>query len=141
MNYGYSVAAAGALVWLTGCATSSPVAILTPVGPAPAGQAMTSGQGYLRVYSARFKKPAARNFMEWQSDYDFTAAPFVYDLAHSDYIISTEHGNILKYVRNARNPADPDPALVALPPGRYKIEAEAEEAARADRQGGSPGAH
>jgi hypothetical protein len=128
MKYTHSIAVAGALVLLTGCASSPPVVVLTPVGPAPAGQAMTSGQGYLQVYSARFKEPVAPNFMEWQTDYDFTAAPFLYDLAHSDYVIRTQEGNILKNVRNARNPADPDPALVALPPGRYKIEAEGEEA-------------
>ena len=128
MKYTHLIAAAGALVWLTGCASSPPVVVLTPIGPAPAGRAMTSDDGYLQVYSARFKEPVASNFMEWQSDFDFTEAPFFYDLAHSDYVIRTEAGNLLKNVRNASNPSDPDPALVALPPGRYKVEAEAEEA-------------
>ena len=141
MNYTHTVAVVTGLVWLTGCASSPPVMVLTPVGPAPACQEMTSGQSYLQVYSARYREPAAENFMEWQWDYDFTAAPFVYDLAHSDYVIRTEDGNILKHVRNARNPADPNPALVTLPPGRYTIEAEAEEAGGGNRPGGAPGAH
>jgi len=128
MKNTHLIAAAGALVWLTGCASSPPVVVLTPVGPAPAGRAMTSHQGYLQVYSARFKEPVESNFLEWQPDYDFTAAPFFYDLAHSDYVIRKEDGSLLKNVRNARNLADPDPVLVTLPPGRYKIEAEAEEA-------------
>jgi hypothetical protein len=53
---------------------------------------------------------------------------FTYGLAHTDYIIRTEDGHTLRYVSNATNPADPYPTLVSLAPGRYKIQAESEEA-------------
>ena len=51
-------------------------------------------------------------------------------LAHTGYVIRTENGKALKYVYNSRNPTDPQPTRVALPPGRYQIEAQAEEAGR-----------
>jgi hypothetical protein len=90
MKYTRTIATAAALVWLTGCASSPPVMVLTPVCPAPLGQEMTSGQSSLRVYSARYREPVAENFMEWQWDADFTAVPYFYELAHSDYVIRTE---------------------------------------------------
>ena len=122
------IAAASSLVSLAGCASAPNVAIRDPVGPAPAGQQKASGEGYLEVYSARQKEPLAENLREWQWEYDMGDNALPYSLAHTGYIIRAENGNALKYVYNARNPTDPKPTLVTLPPGRYKVEAQAEEA-------------
>jgi hypothetical protein len=127
MKYTNSIAVVGALALLTGCASAPNVAILEPVGPAPASQTKVLGQGALQVYSARQQEPIQANDMEWQWDYNQGNNGFTYGLAHTDYVILTQDGKPLHYVRNARNPADPDPALVTLPPGRYEVQAEAEE--------------
>jgi hypothetical protein len=122
-----AIVTVGALVWLAGCASAPTVAVLEPVGPAPVGQAKALDQGSLQVYSARQREPTDANDMGWQSDYNFARNLFDYNLAHTDYIILTQDGKTLQYVRNARNPADPMPARVTLPPGRYKVEAQAQE--------------
>ena len=126
MECGDSIVTVGALVWLAGCASAPTVTVLEPVGPSPARQAKAPGQGSLKVYSARQIGTSSANDTEWQWDYDFGSRPVPFGLAHTDYTILTEDGRPLQYVRNARNPADPNPALVTLPPGRYKVEAEAE---------------
>lgn len=123
-----SIAAASALVWLAGCASAPKIAILEPVGPPPVGQQQVHGPGSLQVYTARQKEPAQVNLSEWSVDYRFRTNPFAYGLAHTDYTICTMDGHILQYVRNATNPADPEPALVSLSPGRYQVQAEAENA-------------
>jgi len=43
-----------------------------------------------------------------------------------EYAIYSKVGGFIKRVRNARNPNEPDPVLVSLPPGLYEIQAEAE---------------
>ena len=111
----------GALVWFAGCATAPTVAVLEPVGPAPAGHAKVLDHGFLQVYSAR--QPFYANDMDWV----WECNSFKYELAHTDYMILTEDGKTVQSVRNSRNPADSMPALVALPPGRYQVEAQADE--------------
>jgi hypothetical protein len=120
------IAAAAGLMWLAGCASVPRVAVSKPVGPAPASQAKASGQGYLEVYSARLRENVRPDLTQWEWDYPLDRNAFNYGLAHTDYIIRTEDGVTFRYVRNATNPADPDPALVSLPPGRYKVQAEGE---------------
>ncbi len=126
-----SITATAGLLWLVGCASEPSVALREPVGPAPAGQAKTSDEGYLQVYSARLKEGnLAPSFTAWEWDYwdyPFQKNAFTYGLAHTDYVILTKDGHEFRYVRNATNPADPQPALVPLPPGRYEVKAEAEE--------------
>ena len=123
------VAASGlSLMWLAGCASAPSVAVSKPVGPEPASQAKASDQGYLEVYSARLKENVLPDFMQWEWDYPLDRNAFTYALGHTDYIIRTEDGHTFRYIRNAANPADPKPALVSLPPGRYKVQAEGEEA-------------
>jgi hypothetical protein len=125
-----SIIAASGLVWLAGCASTPNVAIREPVGPAPSGPEKASGQGYLEVYSARQKEPLAENLREWQWEYDMGDNALAYGLAHTSYIIRTENGSVLRYVPNSRNPTDSQPTVVTLPPGRYQVEAQAEEAGR-----------
>jgi hypothetical protein len=131
MNCIASIAAASGLMWLAGCASVPSVTVSEPVGPAPASRAMASDQGYLEVYSARLKEDIRPDLTQWEWDYwdyPFEKNAFTYGLAHTDYIIRTEDGHTLKYVRNATNPADPQPTLVPLPPGRYTVESKGEEA-------------
>ena len=126
-----SIAAASGLMWLAGCASAPRIAVSKPVGPAPSSQAMGSDQGCLQVYSARIKEDVRPDLTEWESDYwnyPFEKNAFTYGLAHTDYFIRTMDGHTLQYVRNATNPADPQPALVTLPPGRYTVQSEGEEA-------------
>ena len=122
------ISAAIGLMWLAGCASVPSVAIREPVGPPPASQAKATGEGYLQVYSARLREDLRPVPVEWAWDYPFEKNAFTYGLAHTDYVIHTEDGRTLQYVRNATNPADPQPALVSLPPGRYTVQAEGEEA-------------
>ena len=122
-----SIAAASSLVWLAGCASAPNLAINSPVGPGPSGPEKASPLGCLEVYSARQKEPLAWNFRQWQWEYDMGDNALEYSLAHTGYIIRTENDKVLKYVYNARNPTDPKPTLVRLPPGHYKVEAQADE--------------
>jgi hypothetical protein len=124
------VAAASSLVWLAGCASVPNVAIREPIGPAPSGAEKASGQGYLEVYSARQREPLADNLGEWQWEYDMGDNVLADGLARTGYIIRTDIGTVLKYVPHSRNTADSQPTLVTLPPGRYQIEAQAEQAGR-----------
>jgi hypothetical protein len=60
-------------------------------------------------------------------DDDLGKNEFRYDTAHTDCTIYSEGGRLLKRVRNARDRNDPEPTLVSLPPGRYEIQAGAED--------------
>lgn len=51
----------------------------------------------------------------------------MYEAAHTDYTIYTQDGKVFEHVKNARNYEDPQPALVSLPAGSYKIEARAHD--------------
>lgn len=121
------IAAAGALVWLAGCASApTRIAVVQPVGPAPAGSTGASSDGQLQVYSAREKAPLDLNAQEYFWNTDFGRNDFLYEPAHSGYSLFTADGNLLNRVRNARGWSDGKPAMVTLAPGVYRIEAEVE---------------
>ncbi|HVM60693.1 MAG TPA: hypothetical protein VMV72_07485 [Verrucomicrobiae bacterium] len=113
----------GAVFALAGCSSMDQMAVLSPVGPAPTQSSPTTGHGSLQVYSAN--APTGPDFMEqewtWQSQ--FYSGDLLHSPAHSDYAIYNQHGTLIKWVRNARNPYDPKPTIVSLPPGSYQIEA------------------
>jgi hypothetical protein len=102
------------------------MAVLSPVGPAPAESAQTIGDGSLQVYSAH--APTGPDLMEeeWVWNENFWNDELLYSPARSDYALYNDQGSLIKWVRNARNPYDPQPAIVSLPPGRYQIEAAAD---------------
>ena len=120
------IAATGAACWLSGCASAPNFAIDQPVGPAPGSPVIASSHGYLEVYSAHREEPITDNFTEWQRNYNVGRYPVAYELAHTSYIVRNGNGTIVEEVRNARNANDPRPKRVALPPGRYHVEAEAQ---------------
>ncbi len=129
MKHTNTIVLAGALLWLVGCASPTKVAVLEPIGPAPTVRPQNGGDGYLQVYSARKKADIDLNMEERLWDNDFGKNEFQYDPVHTDYTIYSQGGGFIKQVRNARNPNDPEPVLVSLPPGLYEIQAQAENSA------------
>ena len=127
MKHANTMVLAGALIWLVGCASPTKVAVLEPIGPRPARRLPSPGDGRLQVYSAREQADIDVNMEERLWNNDFGKNEFRYDAAHTDYTIYSEGGKLLKRVRNARDRNDPEPTLVSLPPGRYEIQAEAED--------------
>jgi hypothetical protein len=106
IKYIHSMAMAGGLVWLTGCALQ-PIA-LAPVGPGPfAAEAYSNGQGDLEVYT------------ETQEYYEDDLSFF----PHTDYEIYTTDGRHLRHVWNHQNHEDEHPAVVTLAPGKYVVKA------------------
>jgi len=124
MKYLSAVSVAGAMVWLTGCASVSKVAVVEPVGPGPAAVSHGTGDGALVIYSARTPADVDIQQQEWRWNNDFGRNDFLYDPAHSDYIIYAQSGEVFRHVRNSREPNDDTPTVVALPAGTYKVEAE-----------------
>ncbi len=105
-KYMHSIATAGALVWLTGCA--SPPIALAPVGPEPfATAAYANGQGGLKVYT--------RTHEYYEDDQSY--------FPHTDYEIYTADGQHLRHVWNHQYYEDERPAVVTLPPGEYVVKA------------------
>ena len=125
MKFVSSIVVSTAVVCLAGCASSSPLTVSGPVGPAPTERAKAPGISSLQVYSARVRAPVDLNKEEFLWNNDFGKNDFLYEPAHSDYTISTQDGKILERVRNARDPNDPQPAVVPLPPGIYEVKAKA----------------
>ncbi len=125
MRYVSSIVIGGAMVCLTGCASSAPLTVSGPVGPAPDGRTEASGSSSLQVYSARVRAPADVYKEEFLWNNDFGRNDFLYEPAHSDYTIYTQDGKVLRHVHNARGPDDPQPAVVPLPPGNYEVKAKA----------------
>ena len=113
------------MVWLAGCASVPKVAVVEPVGPAPGEGRPGSGNGDLVIYSARVPAYVDINEQEWRWNNDFGRNGFLYERAHSSYTIYDQHGDLVKHVRNARSQDDATPTTVALPPGSYRIEANA----------------
>jgi hypothetical protein len=126
MTYSSSIAAAGAMLTLVGCASAPNVAVREPVGPAPTGQVGAIADGQLQVYSARQRAPVDLNVEEFLWNNDFGKNDFLYEAAHTGYSIFTRDGTLLQRVSNARSWNDGQPTLVALAAGCYKIEAEVE---------------
>ena len=125
MKYVNSVALAGALVWLVGCATAPRAVVTEPVGPGPLAGSPGRGDGSLVIYSARAPADVDVNIAEWRYNNDFGRNDFVYEPAYTDYTIYAQNGEVFKRVSNARSMNDAVPTVVALPPGRYKVDAEA----------------
>jgi hypothetical protein len=125
MKYLSAVSLAGAMLWLTGCASVSNLVVVEPVGPGPTEDSHGTGEGSLVIYSARASADVDINTAEWRWDNDFGKNEFLYEPAHSDYTIYAQNGEVFKRVRNARNANDDTPTVVALPAGSYKVEAEA----------------
>jgi hypothetical protein len=125
MKYVNSVALAGALVWLVGCASAPRVVVVEPVGPGPIAGAQGMGDGSLVIYSARTPANVDVYMADWRYNNDFGKNEFLNEAAHSDYTIYAQNGEVFQHVRNARNANDDAPTLVSLPAGSYKVEAEA----------------
>ena len=125
MKYLSAVSLAGAMLWLTGCASVSKVVVVEPVGPGPTEGSHGSGEGALVIYSARASADVDINTAEWRWNNDFGKNEFLYEPAHSDYTIYAQNGEVFKRVRNARSANDDAPTVVALPAGSYKVAAEA----------------
>jgi hypothetical protein len=127
MKYVSSIAVSTAVVCLVGCASPGPVAVSDPVGPAPTVLSKAPSGSSIQVYSARVRKPVDINMEEFFWNNDFGRNDFLYEAAHTDYTIYTQDGKVFKHVKNARNYEDPQPAVVSLPPGTYKVEARARD--------------
>jgi hypothetical protein len=125
MKYVSSIAVSTAMVCLVGCASSAPLTVSGPVGPAPTQRAKELGSSSLQVYSARVRAPVDLNKEEFLWNNDFGKNDFLYEPAHSDYTIYTQDGKVFEHVKNARSYEDSQPAKVSLPPGTYRIEARA----------------
>jgi hypothetical protein len=107
------MAAAAMILGMAGCATS-PV-VLAPVGPNPSARADKLAMGQLEVFSATEQNSDEYNHVWFQrTDYD------IYNLS----------GGKVKHVFNAVALYKPAPRVVALPPGRYIVEAEGRDALR-----------
>ena|ERR1035437_1194764 len=124
MKYVNSVALAGAMVWLVGCASAPRVVVMEPVGPGPMAGSQGMGDGSLVIYSARTPANVDVNTETWLQNNDFGKNEFLNEPAHTDYIIYAQNGEVLQHVRNARNVSDDMPTLVSLPSGSYKVEAQ-----------------
>ena len=125
MNYIKLAGLAGAMAWLAGCASTSHLVVNDRLGPAPNSVAPGKGEGSLAIYSARARADVDLNMAEWRWNNDFGKNEFLYEPAHSDYIIYTQGGEVFKHVRNSRDQDDDTPTLVTLPAGSYQVEAEA----------------
>jgi hypothetical protein len=125
MKYAYSLAMAGAAIWLAGCSSLPKVAITDPIGPAPTLGAASSGDGSLVVYSARVPAAIDLNQDEWVSNNDFGMSNLTYGPAHTRYTIYAKNGALVQTVFNSRDATDASPAIVTLAPGAYHIEAQA----------------
>jgi hypothetical protein len=99
--------------WVAGCA-STPVA-LQPVGPNPLGNQTTTSQGHLQVFSRLSRRSDDQN----QSSSD----PIWYQ--HTGYRVYTLDGKLAKRVDNTAGHYRQAPRTLALPPGRYLVQAQA----------------
>ncbi len=125
MKYANSIALAGAMVCVAGCASAPQVAVTDPVGPGPMAGAPGMGDGSLVIYSARTPADIDINRETWLWNNDFGKNEFMYEPAHASYTILAQNGEVLRHVHNARSLNDDTPRLVTLPSGTYKVEAPA----------------
>jgi hypothetical protein len=125
MKYAYSIALAGAMIGLAGCASAPPVVVVDPVGPGPMAGSPSQANGSLVVYSARAPADVDVNRESWLWNNDFGKNEFLYEPAYAGYTIFARDGEVLQHVHNARNLDDDSPRLVPLPTGTYKVEAPA----------------
>lgn len=125
MKYANSIALAGAMIGLTGCASAPRVVVVDPVGPGPMAGSPSQGDGSLVVYSARTPADINLNRETWLWNNDFGKNEFMDEPAHTDYTIYAQNGEVFQHVRNARYLNDGTPKFVTLPAGSYKVEAAA----------------
>ncbi len=125
MKYAMAGALAAAMVWLAGCASNPRVVVAERVGPPPGQASERAADGALAIYSARVPAVVDVNEQEWRWNNDFGKNAFLYEPAHSDYAFYNPSGQVVRRVRNAREESDGTPALVRLPAGSYRVEAEA----------------
>jgi hypothetical protein len=124
MRYVNSVALAGAMVWLVGCAPAHRVVVVEPVGPGPIAGSQGTGDGSLVIFSARTPADVDVNTATWLQNNDFGKNEFLSESAHSGYTIYGQNGEVLQHVRNARAMNDDTPTVVTLPAGAYKVVAQ-----------------
>jgi hypothetical protein len=113
---------------LAGCGTTPQLVVLPTVGPDTVASPQTQSSGVLQVYSARAPADTDMNFDEFFANDDFGGNSFPVEPAHTDYTIYTQAGQVFQRVHNARNLDDPQPSLVTLPGGTYRIEAQMKDA-------------
>ncbi len=65
MRYVSSIIVSTAMVCLVGCASSAPLTVSGPVGPAPTKGVKAPGSSSLQVYSARVRAPLDLNREEF----------------------------------------------------------------------------
>lgn len=118
---------ASVLAGLAGCSSPPKATLLSPLGPAPGQLAEGRTNGFLQVYSARERTVIDLNAQEFFWNNDFGKNDFLHEPAHTAYTIHTSDGRVYQRVRNSQGRFDEKPALVALPPGRYTVAAEAED--------------
>ncbi len=124
------IAAAALLAWLTGCASAPRAAVSNRLGPCHPARLASAGEGTLQVYSATASPPldtldpSAGPFF-W--NYAYGRNDFLAGGAHADYSLYAADGRFLQRVCNSRNPRDPEPTLLKLPPGSYIVKAEAQD--------------
>ena len=116
----------GVLLAITGCASAPRVAVLPALGPRP-GLPAGQGDGFLEVFSARRPAVVDPNAQEFFWNNDFGRNDFLHLPAHTDYSVYSEAGELVERVQNATDSNDPNPTLVRLRPGSYRIEAQAED--------------
>jgi len=114
-----------ALLGTVGCASSSRVARLSGVGPAPSATTQNETVGFLQVYSARERLPINVNGEEFFWNNDYGRNDFLYGTAHTAYTVLNHDGQLLVQVPNATGMNDAKPTLVNLAPGDYLVKAEA----------------
>jgi hypothetical protein len=129
MKYLRNLATAGALVCIVGCASAPRVAVQEPVGPSQRIAAGTATRGSLVVYSARRPANVNLNAEAFLWNNDSGRNEFMYEPAHTAFVIYDSDGGVFQRVRNAGRTNVEDPTVVSLPTGAYTVEAEAEVSA------------
>lgn len=101
------------LLSLCASCKTQPALVLQTVGPSASavslGQLDSSGEGFLKVFSATKTRHAGN-----ESKYH----------PHTDYAIFKTNGSTFRWVENSLDPSDEAAALVYLPSGFYKIQAQ-----------------
>lgn len=100
---------AALLAILGGCATSPPLTLDQPVGPAKARPAVAHDEGHLVVYSLSYVGSMDADFERY---------------VHSPYTIYTADGKEIRSVANQTGLFNGDPENVTLPAGEYRVKAE-----------------
>jgi hypothetical protein len=98
---------------------------LNQVGPDPALAAQHSSDGLLQVYTARERAPIDINAEVFFCNNDFGKNEFLLGTSRTAYAIYDQENHLVRRVRNTTGLNDPNPTLVQLSPGVYRIKAEA----------------